>query len=432
MQETAWLALGKLLAAVGAIAAVRFLTDALPPAEYGDLMLGVSGAMLAQSFLFSPLSTTLQRFYIASCENETGWGYWRAAMLALSVVIGLVLLVGLALILGLTVMGHWETWPLIAATILFAIAVGVGGIFDGIQNAARNRRLVAVHQAIDPWLRIGMALALTTWMGAIGWAGMAGFALASALTVGSRWWFFQPQRQAFRRQSGSVRESRIEMLAYAWPIVCWGFCLWVTGACDRWTLRIFSDAAEVGQYAVLFQLGIYPLLMITDLVQQLLSPLFFSRAGDGRDRQRMQNVFQLQWYVLAGTFPLVIAATATAWLLSDWILYFFAAPAYRDCAPLLPLMTFAGGLAASERVAGLALVCGRSVQPLLPVRVGGSLLICGLCLIGGAWQGMTGIVGALLAGHAVMCAWTLWLVRREGAQWNAPRAVVEPPLATAA
>lgn len=430
--ETVWLAGGKLLTAVGAIAAVRLLTDALPPAEYGDLMLGMSGAMLAQSFLFSPLSTTLQRFYSASRENDAGGGYWRTAVIAIGLTVGLVLLVGFALTSWVAVSGEPQWGPLLLAVTIYAVGAGLGGVLDGLQNAARNRRQVVMHQVVDQWLRIGLAILLTTWMGASGWAGMAGFAIASTLTAVSRWSFFQPQRKAFQMQAGSARESREEMLSYAWPFACWGFCFWATNACDRWTLRMFSDAAEVGQYAVLFQLGIYPLLLITDLIQQLLSPIFFSRAGDGRDRQRMQGVFHLQRYVLAGTFPVVITATAAAWLLSDWILFLFAAPAYRGCAPLLPLMIFAGGLAAAARLGSLALVSGRNVRPLLPVRVGGSVLICGLCLIGGAWQGTSGVVWALLAGHGVMCGWTLWLMRREASRWDTPLSVAAPPLANAA
>lgn len=432
LAETVWLGVGRALAALGAIASIRILTDVLPPAAYGDLMLGMSGAMLAQALLFSPISTTLQRFYSASQENQTGGGYWRAAVFAINLTNGLVLLVGLALALALTATGHQDWGPLVAAATIFAVCGGFAGIFDGVQNAARNRRLVAMHQVFDQWLRIGMAIVLTTLAGASGWAGMAGFAAAAALTAVSRWWFFQPQRQLFRAQAGSARESRSEMAGYAWPFVCWGFCFWATHACDRWTLRLFSDAAEVGYYAVLFQLGVYPLQLLTDLIQQLLGPIFFSRAGDGRDRLRMQSLFSLQWRILGVTFPLVMAATAAAWLLSDWILYIFAAPAYHGCAPLLPVMTLAGGLAAATQVASLALISGRNVRPLLPVRVGGSILICVLCGIGGAWMGTTGIVWSLLAGHSVMCLWTLWLIRREASRLAPPLPLAEPPVAKAA
>lgn len=430
--ETVWLGLGRALAALGAIASIRILTDVLPPAAYGDLMLGMSGAMLAQALLFSPISTTLQRFYSASLENDTGGGYWRAAVHAIKWTTGLVILAGLVLASVLAATDHLAWAPLIVAATLFAVCSGFGGIFDSVQNAARNRRLVAIHQVLEQWLRIGMAVGLMALAGASGWAGMAGFAAAAGLLAISRWWFFQPQRQLLQAQAGSIPESRDEMAAYAWPFICWGFFFWATHACDRWTLRLFSDAAEVGYYAVLFQLGVYPLQLLTDLIQQLLGPIFFSRAGDGRDRQRMQSVFRLQWQILAVTFPLVVVATATAWLLSDWVLYVFAAPAYRGCAPLLPVMTLAGGLAAATQVACLALISGRNVRPLLPVRVGGSVVICLLCGIGGAWMGMTGIVWALMGGQAVMCGCTLWLLRSEGGRLAAPQPLAESPLAQAA
>lgn len=430
--ETAWLAIGKLLTALGAIASIRLLTDILPPADYGELMLGMSGAMLAQALLFSPISTTLQRFYSASREQQSGAGYWRVATSAIKAGSGLVLFAGLVLALVLAASGHADRVSLVAAATAFAVGSGFGGTYDSVQNAARNRRLVAIHQVVDQWLRIAMALLLVAWIGPLGSAGMAGFALAAWLTAASRWWNFKSLRRAFQTETGSARESRDAMVGYAWPFVCWGFCYWATNACDRWTLRLFSDAAEVGYYAVLFQLGIYPLQLITDLMQQLLGPIFFSRAGDGRDAQRMRGVFRLQWQILAVTFPLVGVATVTSWLLSDWILYIFAAEAYRGCAPLLPVMTLAGGLAATVQVASLALISGRNMRPLLPVRVGGSILICGLCAIGGAWMGTTGIAWALLAGHSVMCAWTLGLIRREGSQWNTPLAIAESPLAAAA
>src|SRR5438874_2297495 len=52
------------------------------------------------------------------------------------------------------------------------------------------------------------------------------------------------------------------MRGYAWPFAAWGIFTWMQTASDRWALQ-GRGTSEVGFYAALYQLGYYPMTLLS-------------------------------------------------------------------------------------------------------------------------------------------------------------------------
>src|SRR4030067_384579 len=130
---------------------------------------------------------------------------------------------------------------------------------------------------------------------------------------------------------------------YSWPFASWGIFTWAQQASGRWALGLLTTTQEVGLFAVLFQLGYYPMSMATEMAMQFFAPIFYQRAGDASDSRRNANVTNLSWRLTT----LALAGTCAAFLLAFFfhtqIFRIFVAKEYASVSHLLPWMMLAGG-----------------------------------------------------------------------------------------
>src|SRR5438445_2570781 len=107
-------------------------------------------------------------------------------------------------------------------------------------------------------------------------------------------------------------------------------------ASDRWALQ-GRGTSEVGFYAALYQLGYYPMTLLSGFLVQLVSPVLFSRAGDGTDPARMAQSYRLNVLIFQGSLALTALAAVVALLFHQQIFSLSVAREYRRVSPLLTL-----------------------------------------------------------------------------------------------
>jgi len=171
--------------------------------------------------------------------------------------------------------------------------------------------------------------------------------------------------------------------------------------------------SEVGFYAALYQLGYYPMTLLSGFLVQLVSPVLFSRAGDGTDPDRMAQSQRLNQVLWLSSLGLAVAGAILASLFHREILSFFAAPEYREFSPLLPLMVLSGGLFAAGQIAVLSLLSGANSQRLIAPKIITALLGVLLNIGGAFWLGLSGVVYAGVAVSSIYLVWIVMLVKRE-------------------
>jgi len=257
-KEGFWIVLGQIMLVLGSLVGVRILTGLMMPSEYGELALGMTVATLVNQGVMGPLGNGVTRFYAPAVERADFGGYLKAVLrLVLSASGGIVFLF-LIVVVGLLIVGKVQWLGIALAATMYAILSGNNSILNGIQNAARQRSVVALHQGIEPWSRFLIAAGLMVALGATSTVAMAGYVIAVILILVSQYLFFYKVVPPNMDETDEGTKWSTQIFNFSWPFAAWGIFTWAQLVSDRWALGIFGTMEEVGMYAVLFSTGILP------------------------------------------------------------------------------------------------------------------------------------------------------------------------------
>jgi O-antigen/teichoic acid export membrane protein len=416
-REAFLVALGQAGGALGGVVGVRLLTHALSPATYGELALGMTVATLAQQTALLPIAVSVLRFFSPALEARqlrAFVGATRSLVLKAAVFIGAIAAV---LSLGLWSVGLAVWAGLVLGAAVFSLLSGYGAVLDGMQAAARRRVIVGWHETLGQWLRFLAAVGFVKVLGTSSGVAMAGYATASAIVLGSQVAFFKTQllESAAREKTADqlVQDGwRRHVRDYGWPFSAWGMFTWAYLSSDRWALQWFATAREVGLYAVVFQLGYYPMMLLGSWMGQLLAPVLFSVAGDGSDASRLQRARHLSigpvFFVIAAT----VAGAALTAVFHEDIFALLVAPQFRGVSALLPVLVLSGGTFAAAQVMALALMVETNSQMLLAPKAGTAVVGVALNIVGARWLGLQGVAASGVAFSFIYLGWVALLVRQ--------------------
>ncbi len=410
--ESFWIIIGQALAAVGGIVGVRLLTGVLNPGIYGELALAMTVVALVQTTLLAPLGRTFMRYFAPSREKEELQSFLQGAKRYL-VEATAAILIGVAIVaLFLVFSGQVALLGLLFTGTAYTLFSGYSLAIEGMQNAARQRVIVAWHRGLRVWLQFLFAFAIVNRTAATSTAAMTGYALSATIVFVSQYAFFRLKIQSLsQKQPPGSREVYKNILgqmrAYAWPLMTWGIFVWLRASSDRWAIQTFGTTYEVGLFEVLFQLGFYPVSLGLGLVIQLVNPVLFEMAGNATDPLRMQRVRKLNHMVLILTLLVTGAGVLLSYFLSDWVFSLFAAPEYQQVSWLMPWMVLSAGLFIAAQVAGqLAAVCFQT-KALLAPQIGVGILGVSASFAAAYLWGLPGVVAAGIVVGLIQLLWVL-------------------------
>jgi O-antigen/teichoic acid export membrane protein len=410
--EAGWILAGQIAAAVGGIVGVPVLAHFLRPEEYGQLALGGTVALLVQQVTLGPVSNAAQRFYAASIELNTLSEYLWAVGHVVFFACALVAAIGGLALFGLA----YSPWHHLAAlawwSMVCAILAGVCSVFDGIQNAARQRTIVAWHQGLGMWLRFAFAVLMVRFWGGAAMA-MLGFAIAAAIVLISQVFFLSRaviSSGCWRPARDSIEERRFrrQLWVYARPFTTWGIFTWSQMASDRWALESFNTTRSVGLYQVLYQIGFYPIFMASLFLTQLVQPILFNHVGAAADGVRMQKAYVAIRNIFTVTLLATLVCTLAAALGGGVLFRHLLPPEYGSVAYLLPLMVLSSGLFACGQVASLKHALSTDPRTLIAPKIATAVLGTGLNFAG-AWAfGIPGVAAASVCFSVTYCLWVVF------------------------
>jgi O-antigen/teichoic acid export membrane protein len=205
-------------------------------------------------------------------------------------------------------------------------------------------------------------------------------------------------------------ETRI--WGFAWPFSTIGIFTWAQLASDRWALQGFSGGQDVGRYAVLLQLGYYPITIASNMAMQLLAPIYYQRVGNAGDEKRNASVSLLTRRLTKGVFALTLVAFTTAFITHAAIFRIVAAREYAPVSYLLPWLILSGGIFAAGQSLSLNLMSRMESLSLLTAKVATSVFAIVLNLAGARLYGIAGVVGASVLFALSYFTWMELLARR--------------------
>lgn len=419
-REGFWVTLGQAAAVAGGLVGVRLLTELMEPAAYGELALGMTMATLVGQVVMGPLGNGATRFYAPAAEEGDLWGYLTAVkQMVLSANVWIVS-AGFLLIVGLVIARHTEWNGLAASALVFALLNGNNSILTGIQNAARQRSIVALHQGMESWARFLTAAGLMVLLGPTSTVAMVGYIVGFILVLGSQYVFFRKIIPGKVTEADNGRNWSEQIWNFSWPFATWGVFTWAQMASDRWALVLFTTTQEVGLYAVLFQLGYYPMSMITGMAVQLFAPIFYQRAGDASDSRRNAEVTNLSWRLTGLALMGTCAVFFLALLFHTQIFRILVANQYVFVSNLLPWMVLAGGVFAAGQTITLNLMSQMKTQTMTVVKIVTAVSGVMFNFVGAYSYGITGIVIASVLFSVFYFLWILLISKKAG---------IGPPLA---
>ncbi len=297
-KELYWVFTGQLLGFAGGFIGLKVLTNIMDPKNFGQLALGLTIAGVFTTYVYGPIANVVARFFVVYRERGD-LGIYFATIRRAHRNLAYILILLTFFVSGMIGIYYGFEWAMIVMVAsLFGIASGINASFLALQNAVRQRKVVALHQGIDVWLRIGLSIILVMWFKNSGYIALLGYLLGTTLITISQHWFAQKNKeirsnwQIVSSRSGNQNCYR-EFRAYAASFMIFSGFAAISLYSDRWVLQAVSGEQAVGIYAALYQIAASPVNLFFALVNQFIVPIVFERAGSMSTSTQAESSQQL-------------------------------------------------------------------------------------------------------------------------------------------
>ena len=153
-KESVWVILGQLGPIVGALLLLRELTGLLSPNEYGNLTIALTLGAVVTQVIMGGLVSGITRYYSIAAEKNDLFCYVGSAKKILGLAAFFVLVVVSIVSIFIFFTAYKSLLLIGLLSIIFFLVNGVNLAFNGLQNARRNRRIVAFHQTFDSFFKV--------------------------------------------------------------------------------------------------------------------------------------------------------------------------------------------------------------------------------------------------------------------------------------
>lgn len=298
-REIVWILIGQALGFVGGFIGIKVLTNIMGPDGYGQLALGLTIAGLFNTYVYGPLANVVARFFVV-CRERGELHVYFAILKKFHKILAAVVLVLTFLVSGVAGLFLGREWALIILlSSLYGVVNGVNASYLSLQSAIRQRKIVALHQGADVWLRIGLSIILLLLFSRSGYFALLGYLLGTFIVTVSQGVFALKNKEIQSNWYGAAidagNESSYsrEFFGYAASFMIFAVFASISMYADRWILQGLFGVGVVGIYAAIYQIAASPVNMFFSMVNQLAVPIVFERAGAMTSASQAENSAKL-------------------------------------------------------------------------------------------------------------------------------------------
>jgi len=395
-KESVWVILGQLGPIVGALLLLRELTGLLSPNEYGNLTIALTLGAVVTQVIMGGLVSGITRYYSIAAEKNDLFCYVGSAKKILGLAAFFVLVVVSIVSIFIFFTAYKSLLLIGLLSIIFFLVNGVNLAFNGLQNASRNRRIVAFHQTFDSFFKVLLVIIFCKLFALSSVQILLLFLISSTVVLFSQLFFLRGIRESGPSlESNSTNYWIREIWRYGLPFAGWGLFSWVQQSSDRWAIEYFGSSYEVGYYSVLFQLGYAPMAILTTIGVNFLTPILFGIAGDNSDSVRKKNVERIGLQATTLSLLFTFAMFIVSFALHSWVFKMLVFNEYRSYSYLLPWFVLAGGIFSSGEVISLRLMSELKTSKMFVIKVATSIIGALMNVFCAYYAGMRGVVFAL-------------------------------------
>ncbi len=417
-KEFFWTSFAQISTLIGSFIGIRLITELLSPTQYGELALAMTVSTFMQAIAFGPLGNGAFRFFSSAKEKgvESTESYFAALYKLVFFIICFLILLAIIVTIVFGVIGSLERFALGLSSFFFGLFLGLNNLINSIQNAARNRTIVALHQTLATFGRISLSALIIVCFGASSTRAMLGYALAMIFVFLSQSYFL---KRSLIKKFNSKNLRTIEqsswmskLTSYSWPFATWALLGWGRSASEKWALDIFTSTKDVGIYSALYQVGYMPITLFFNMWLSFVNPVIFKRAGDGQNISRLRKIYHDCWKLTCLGFILVLFLTGFTSIFHEFIFLILLPESYSSYSYLLPAVVFAGGIRSISHHTTTAIHSHNKTGALIiPTNF---LHFTGLILniIGAGFFGAKGIVFSLIL-YSILSLFTYIILSRK-------------------
>jgi len=369
-REAFWVATGLGVSVLSMLVGTRVLTTFLTTEEYGRLALSLSLATLAVQVGATPISLTTVRFY--AHWRETGrlkilfsqMGAYLSISLVLVLVASAVLAVLSKRVIALPGIG------IILLTGFFSTLLMLNRVALGLEDAARERRRRALLQSLFEITRFSFAAGLI-WMLHKETAEivLSGFLIAALLVVTPHFLsLYRRYKTVWQKGNDSkLIDNKVPtatLSRFLLPLFLSNICIWIVMMAERWALHYYGSVADVGGYTAVYQLAYMPMMLASNFLLLLTTPIIYQYVGANKNTANTEKVLKATRQLAF----IIVGCAFSGFVVLEFFHPFFArlllGPNFRSYSWIFPWLFLAGGCFAASQQLLLKLSCELRTLPL--------------------------------------------------------------------
>lgn len=404
---------GQIVSVIGSFIGIKILTNYLSPINYGELALGLTISSFFNQIIYGPLTQSVYRFWSTAVEKNRTKELFSAILFLLGGSSSIVFVITFVIYLLISILNFSSQWiALLIAASVFVFISGMSNTLDYIQQATRQRVIVAWHQLLGQWLRPLVIILLFSFFPLSNITAFWGYVLVVIIVFLSQIYFFVAKNKIpglWKSQNKSKEWMKL-LLNYAWPFCVWGIFTWGQLSFDRWSLQIFGYDREVGLYSALIQLGYSPIIILSTIVMQFLTPYVYGIAGDGLNESRLKKATRIN---IGASIVFLFAVSLVAIIcmfINTPVMTLFSSKAYSEVSGYLPLMVFSGGLFSTGQILSISLLSRGETKTLLMPKAVTAILGMAFYFLGAQALGLRGVVFGNVAFSTIYLIWIFALL----------------------
>lgn len=334
--ELPWVVAAQAISFIGGFAVVKLLATSLGTEGFGYYSLCLSLAAMISLLWYGPLDQIILRYWSDPQEDRESLfklalsGHWLAILVLLPI--------SLCLWGASVLIENASSWlGVIMLASLLAIPKGMFSSTLSFHNASRNRRALFRIQTLDILSRLAM-------IGAFQFVGLTAIHAIILTMLSAVLPVFCSASGNYRTRSifGNFRVSTRQLslvnlknhtkhIRYGRSFVLIGIFAAACNYADRWIILRNLTLSDVGIYSGIAQIATAPLIAITTISTQFLSPIMFSKSTSSK--------LNPSWVYIALT-GIYAGITLLFFAFSEHIVQLLLAPEFLPYHRILPALTF--------------------------------------------------------------------------------------------
>lgn len=280
--------IGNIITVLLNIATVKVLTNKYDTSDFGVYSLSMAFNVFPQLVLFAPISASIFPF-VQKHKNEKSYSLFQKQVFDLFyfVVLLLTFLIALFAIFNFyTGLYPFSTVYLLLLSLSFSTTISALTTLDTFSLANSNTKEYVVFPIINMFIKLLMLAVLFQ-------VKISPYNLILLFCVFQFLFFFV--ELSYLRKKAIVdymirinfkdiftinTEIKKEIIKYAQNFCLWGAFAWLQTFLDKFLLKDYTNSSAVAIYAVYYQYGFFPFTILSSVISQYITPIYFSKTGN--------------------------------------------------------------------------------------------------------------------------------------------------------